>query len=212
MAHQFSLPPLPYSYEALEPAISSQIMQIHHQKHHQTYITNLNGALAALEKAQSASDVPQLISLQQKIKFNGGGHINHSLFWQNLAPYGSADTEIEKVAPSLKAAIEAQWGSLGAFREAFAGLLLTLQGSGWGWLVKVKSAGEERLEIVSTKDQDPVSEGTPVFGVDMWEHAYYLQYLNNKASYVEGIWKVINWKTAEDRFKNGVRGDSLLKL
>ncbi|KOC09462.1 Mn superoxide dismutase MnSOD [Aspergillus flavus AF70] len=210
MATTFSLPPLPYAYDALEPVICKQIMEIHHQKHHQTYITNLNAALSAQSTALAANNIPQLINLQQKIKFNGGGHINHSLFWKNLAPHASPETNIDQAAPVLKAAIEAQYGSVEKFKEAFGATLLGLQGSGWGWLVANGPGG--KLDIVSTKDQDPVTDKVPVFGVDMWEHAYYLQYFNNKASYVEGIWKVLNWRTAEDRFKNGVEGSALLKL
>ncbi|KAL4895740.1 Manganese/iron superoxide dismutase [Aspergillus ambiguus] len=208
MAGKFTLPPLPYAYDALEPSISKQIMEIHHQKHHQTYVTNLNAALEAQSTAQQANNVPQLISLQQKIKFNGGGHINHSLFWTNLAPYGSEETNIDRCAPTLKAAIEGQWGSVAKFQESFNGVLLSLQGSGWGWLVRYPGP-QGKLGIVSTKDQDPVTEQVPVFGVDMWEHAYYLQYTNNKASYANEIWKVINWKTAEERYQGGVVGSSL---
>ncbi|BCR86651.1 superoxide dismutase [Aspergillus chevalieri] len=206
---QFTLPPLPYAYDALEPVISKQIMEIHHQKHHQTYITNLNAALTAQSTALQSQDVPQLISLQQKIKFNGGGHINHSLFWKNLTPASSPQAKLES-APGIKAAIERKWGSYEAFQKLFSATLLGIQGSGWGWLVANKPKGE--LEIVTTKDQDPVTGDTPLFGIDMWEHAYYLQYLNNKASYVEGIWKIINWSTAEDRYQNGIEGPAVLKL
>ncbi|KAL4880137.1 Manganese/iron superoxide dismutase [Aspergillus karnatakaensis] len=210
---KYTLPPLPYAYDALEPVISSQIMTLHHQKHHQTYITNLNAALSAQSTALSSNNIPQLISLQQKIKFNGGGHINHSLFWENLAPYNSPSTDISS-APTLKSAIESQYGSVEAFIKTFNTTLLGIQGSGWGWLVADVSGGNGKLEIVTTKDQDPVTGAVPVFGIDMWEHAYYLQYLNNKAGYVEGVWKVVNWGVAEERFRNGVpvEGGNLLKL
>lgn len=216
--------------QALEPVISRQIMELHHQKHHQTYITNLNAALAAQAKAIQANDVPQLISLQQKIKFNGGGHINHSLFWKNLTPPGSAESSLD-AAPTLKQAIATRWGSTEKFIEAFKAALLGIQGSGWGWLVA--NAPNGKLDIVTTKDQDPVTEPQiPIFGVDMWEHAYYLQvsycqdwdrsvarihadrcpqYLNNKGGYVSEIWKVINWAVAEERYKNGVDGSAILK-
>ncbi|KAL1979972.1 hypothetical protein VTN96DRAFT_4857 [Rasamsonia emersonii] len=205
----YTLPPLPYAYDALEPVISRQIMELHHQKHHQTYITNLNAALAAQAKAIQANDVPQLISLQQKIKFNGGGHINHSLFWKNLTPPGSAESSLD-AAPTLKQAIATRWGSTEKFIEAFKAALLGIQGSGWGWLVA--NAPNGKLDIVTTKDQDPVTEPQiPIFGVDMWEHAYYLQYLNNKGGYVSEIWKVINWAVAEERYKNGVDGSAILK-
>lgn len=149
-------------------------MELHHQKHHQTYITNLNAALAAQAKAIQANDVPQLIALQQKIKFNGGGHINHSLFWKNLTPPGMAEASLDDAAPTLKQAIVTRWGSTEKFVEAFKAALLGIQGSGWGWLVA--NAPNGKLDIVTTKDQDPVTEPLiPIFGVDMWEHAYYLQ-------------------------------------
>jgi Fe-Mn family superoxide dismutase len=189
MTSQHTLPPLPYAYDvsiphgipspalttqALEPIISKQIMELHHQKHHQTYITNLNAALAAQATATQTSDVSALITLQQKLRFNGGGHINHSLFWKNLTPPGTPGNDIGG-APVLREAIVARWGSHEAFVKAFGTELLGLQGSGWGWLVS-KGGAKGRLEIQTTKDQDPVNApDVPVFGVDMWEHAYYLQ-------------------------------------
>ncbi|KAJ5088696.1 superoxide dismutase mitochondrial [Penicillium angulare] len=203
-AGEFTLPPLPYPYDALEPIISKEIMTIHHDKHHQAYVTNLNAALANQTLALAQSDIPKLVELQSKIKFNGGGHINHSLFWKNLAPYGSKFTNVDTQAPLLKAAIEKKWGTFEKFMTQFNNALINLQGSGWVWLTSTEPKG--KLHIHSTKDQDPVIDAIPIFGVDMWEHAYYLQYENNKASYVSGIWKVINWHEAEDRFKNGVEG------
>ncbi|TQV95518.1 cytosol Mn-superoxide dismutase [Cordyceps javanica] len=199
MASTYSLPPLPYAYDALEPSISKQIMELHHGKHHQTYVTNLNAAL----KSYAAADVAGQIALQQALKFNGGGHINHSLFWENLAPAGTPEADLAggAAAPTLAAALAQTWGSVDDFKKAFAAALLGLQGSGWGWLVKDARGG---LRIITTKDQDPVvGPEIPVFGVDMWEHAYYLQYLNGKAAYIENIWNVINWKTAERRFVGG---------
>ncbi|KAL4799000.1 Manganese/iron superoxide dismutase [Aspergillus venezuelensis] len=209
---KYTLPPLPYAYDALEPAISSQIMTLHHTKHHQTYINNLNAALEAQASALQSQNINSLISLQQKIKFNGGGHINHSLFWENLAPYDSEDTKVDSVAPSLKSAIEAQFGSVDDFKKTFNATLLAIQGSGWGWLVLVNENGKNKLEIVTTKDQDPVTGATAVFGIDMWEHAYYLQYLNNKAGYVEQVWRVVNWKVAEKRYRDGAEGKGDVKL
>jgi len=195
---RFTLPALPYAYDALEPYISSQIMQIHHSKHHQTYVNNLNAATANHVKALQGNDVRAQIYLQQAIKFNGGGHINHSLFWVNLAPANTSQAKPESAA-KLTEAISAKYGSYDAFKNEFMGVLLGLQGSGWGWLVKDKKT--EQLDIVTTKDQDPVvGDLAPIFGIDMWEHAYYLQYFNDKASYVNGIWNIINWDTAEARF------------
>ncbi|KAF5608049.1 superoxide dismutase Fe-Mn family [Fusarium subglutinans] len=203
----YSLPALPYAYDALEPSISAQIMELHHSKHHQAYVTNLNAALKNYATATSTNDIAGQIALQSAIKFNGGGHINHSLFWENLSPSSSADAKPES-APTLSAEISKTWGSIQAFQEAFKKTLLGLQGSGWGWLVK----DTHGLRIVTTKDQDPVVGGeVPIFGVDMWEHAYYLQYLNGKAAYVDNIWNVINWKTAEARF-TGSREDAFKVL
>ncbi|KAK3308350.1 Manganese/iron superoxide dismutase [Chaetomium strumarium] len=205
----YTLPALPYAYDALEPHISAQIMELHHSKHHQAYVTNLNKALESHAAALAANDVAAQIALQQAIKFNGGGHINHSLFWKNLAPTGSEETRPD-AAKELVAAIEKTWGSFDSFKKAFSATLLSLQGSGWGWLVKEAGNGGG-LRIVTTKDQDPVVGGdVPIFGVDMWEHAYYLQYLNGKAAYVENIWNVINWETAEARFSG--RSDEKTEL
>ncbi|KAL1958563.1 hypothetical protein VTO42DRAFT_4160 [Malbranchea cinnamomea] len=201
MAQTYSLPPLPYAYDALEPAISAQIMELHHGKHHNTYVTNLNKALQAHAHAVETSNLPAQLALQPTIKFNGGGHINHSLFWANLAPPSSPEASPD-AAPRLLEAIRQRWGGEGTFRQKFNEALLGIQGSGWGWLVRQGENGP--LAIVTTKDQDIVDKDqVPIFGVDMWEHAYYLQYLNGKAAYVENIWTVINWKTAEERYLGG---------
>ncbi|KJZ77209.1 Superoxide dismutase [Hirsutella minnesotensis 3608] len=200
-ANVYSLPALPYAYNALEPSISAQIMELHHSKHHQAYVDNLNRALATHAAAVSKNDIAGQIAVQSAVKFHGGGHINHTLFWENLAPAGSPETMPDSAAPTLVAAVTKAWGSIDGFKAAFAQALLAIQGSGWGWLV---SEGPDRLRIVTTKDQDPVvGAEVPLFGVDMWEHAYYLQYLNGKAAYVENIWKVINWQTAEQRYRGG---------
>ncbi|KAB5550836.1 superoxide dismutase [Coniochaeta sp. 2T2.1] len=199
-AETYSLPKLPYAYNALEPNISAQIMELHHSKHHQTYITNLNKALQSYSTAVGASNIAAQIALQPAIRFNGGGHINHSLFWQNLAPPSSPEAKPD-AAPALMADISKTWGSYDKFKSTFSSALLAIQGSGWGWLVKEPQGS---LRIVTTKDQDPVVGGeVPIFGVDMWEHAYYLQYLNGKAAYVDNIWNVINWKVAEQRYHGG---------
>jgi Fe-Mn family superoxide dismutase len=170
----YSLPQLPYAYGALEPHISAQIMELHHSKHHQAYVTNLNKALESHVAAVAANDIASQIALQQAIKFNGGGHINHSLFWKNLAPAGSDETSLS-AAKDLVTAIESTWGSFDNFKKTFSATLLSIQGSGWGWLVR-EGGQQGGLRIVTTKDQDPVVGGDIViFGVDMWEHAYYLQ-------------------------------------
>lgn len=184
-------------------------MELHHDKHHQAYVTNLNKALEVSAAALAEGNLPNSAAQLSAIRFNGGGHINHSLFWENLAPSSSADSKIE-AAPKLSAAITSTWGSLDGFKKAFTAALLGIQGSGWGWLVKEAVTGQ--LRIVTLANQEAVVVGdTPIFGVDMWEHAYYLQYLNGKASYVENIWAVINWKTAEARFV-GAREDAFKSL
>lgn len=187
-------------------------MELHHSKHHQTYITNLNAALRSQAEAVSTLDITSQVALQQGIKFNAGGHINHSLFWNNLAPASSPDAKIT-AAPKLLQHIKIIWGDEEKFIEAFNAALLGIQGSGWGWLIKVETGKESRLAIVTTKDQDPiVGKGeVPIFGIDIWEHAFYLQYLNNKAAYVKNIWNVMNWKTAEERYL-GSRADAFKVL
>lgn len=146
-------------------------MELHHGKHHQAYVTNLNNALKSYSTATSSNDIAGQIALQSAIKFNGGGHINHSLFWENLTPPSSAEANPDS-APTLMADISKTWGGLEGFQSAMTKTLLGLQGSGWGWLVK----DSQGLRIVTTKDQDPVVGGEiPIFGIDMWEHAYYLQ-------------------------------------
>ncbi|KAF6824772.1 manganese-superoxide dismutase [Colletotrichum musicola] len=200
---EYKLPKLPYAYDALEPHISAQIMELHHSKHHQAYVTNLNKAV----EAYAANPLQNRIAILAALNFNGGGHINHSLFWENLAPASRPESSPD-AAPSLVAEISRVWGSLDQFKQAFSATLLSITGSGWGWLVRDDTTG---LSIVTTKDQDPVTKGVPIFGVDMWEHAYYLQYLNGKAAYVENIWNVINWKTAESRY-SGSRDDAFAAL
>jgi Fe-Mn family superoxide dismutase len=175
-------------------------------------VTNLNNALRTMVTAQRNNDIPTQIQLQPAMRFNGGGHINHSLFWQNLARPDSAEAK-PAVAPKLSVAIDQTFGDLESFKKKFNAALLGIQGSGWGWLVKFENENG-RLGIVTTKDQDPIvgAGEVPILGVDMWEHAYYLQYLNGKAAYVENIWTVVNWKTAEGRYL-GKREDtfSILK-
>jgi Fe-Mn family superoxide dismutase len=179
-------------------------MTLHHSKHHQTYINNLNAALISQAAAFSKPDIVAQLHLQEAIRFNAGGHINHTLFWENLSPASSPSSQ-PSLALKLISAINARWGSVEKFQEKFNATLLGLKGSGWGWLVQdVESSA---LEIITSKDQDIVPAGKkPLLGIDMWEHAYYLQYLNDKGSYAKGIWKIINWKKVEERFESGIEG------
>ncbi|KAJ2922122.1 hypothetical protein H1R20_g14977, partial [Candolleomyces eurysporus] len=178
---------------ALEPYISEEIMTLHHQKHHQTYVNGLN---AAEEAYASASSVKEQIALQAAIKFNGGGHINHSLFWKNLAPASQDGGKL--VEGPLKKAIEKDFGSVEAFKKEFNTKTAAIQGSGWGWLGY--NSGTGKLEVVTTSNQDPLISHVPIIGVDIWEHAFYLQYKNVKPDYLNAIWNVINFKEAESRF------------
>ena len=196
----YELPPLPYAKEALEPFVDAQTMEIHHDKHHAAYVTNVNKAIAGKPELENKT-VEQLISnldavpadIRTVVRNNGGGHANHSMFWKIMAPKAGG-------APTGKLAedINAVFGGLDAFKEKFEGAGMGRFGSGWVWLV-VNSAG--RLEIVSTANQDsPVMgkavagcEGRPVFGCDVWEHAYYLKYQNRRAEYLKAWWNVVNW-------------------
>ncbi|TQS36569.1 hypothetical protein Golomagni_02974 [Golovinomyces magnicellulatus] len=194
----YSLPEIPYGYDALEPHISGQIMRLHHSKHHQAYVTNLNNALELQQKAIKSNDIVTQLQLQQAISFNAGGNINHTLFWESLVPASSPLAQ-NAAAPNLMAKINTCWSSFDLFKEKFAAVLLNIKGSGWGWLVQDKITGG--LSLIATKDQEIVPTGQkPLLGIDLWEHAYYLQYLNDKATYVKEIWNVINWAQVEQRF------------
>ncbi len=191
---KYTLPELNYPLNALEPVISEGIMDLHYNKHHQAYINNLN---AALEKAASA-DLAQSIALQQAIKFNGGGHVNHSIFWTNLAPKGDGGGGAPKGA--LAEAINRDFGSLDNFIASFNAKTAVIQGSGWGWLGFNKEKG--CLEYASCVNQDPLSTKglVPLLGIDVWEHAYYLDYKNARPKYLEAIWQIVNWSNVEERF------------
>ncbi|XP_010558055.1 PREDICTED: superoxide dismutase [Mn] 1, mitochondrial [Tarenaya hassleriana] len=197
----FTLPDLPYDYGALEPAISGEIMQLHHQKHHQTYITNYNKALEQLDQAMTKGDASTVVKLQSAIKFNGGGHVNHSIFWKNLAPIKEGGGEPPK--GSLGWAIDTHFGSLEALIHKMNAEGAALQGSGWVWLGVDKEM--KKLVVDTTPNQDPlVTKGAslvPLVGIDVWEHAYYLQYKNVRPDYMKNIWKVINWKYASEVYE-----------
>eukprot|EP00252_Welwitschia_mirabilis_P008716 TRINITY_DN2080_c0_g1_i1.p1 TRINITY_DN2080_c0_g1~~TRINITY_DN2080_c0_g1_i1.p1 ORF type:complete len:227 (+),score=26.34 TRINITY_DN2080_c0_g1_i1:120-800(+) len=190
-----SLPDLPYGYSALEPYISAEIMSLHHQKHHQTYVSNYN---KALEQLQSATDPSTIVALQSAIKFNGGGHVNHSIFWKNLCPAKEGGGEPPKGA--LAKAIEEEFGSLNALIQKMNAAGAAVQGSGWVWLGLNKEL--KSLVVETTPNQDPlVTKGLlPLLGIDVWEHAYYLQYKNVRPDYLKNIWNVMNWKYAGEVF------------
>lgn len=194
-----SLPDLPYDYNALEPVISAEIMTLHHSKHHQTYVNNYNLAEDKIADAVDKGNASALVALQGAIKFNGGGHINHSIFWKNLCPaHQSGEPSAE-----LMAAIETDFGSLDNLKEKLSASTVAVQGSGWGWLGYNKDA--KRLQIATCANQDPLEATTglvPLFGIDVWEHAYYLQYKNVRPDYVKAIWEIANWSDISLRFAN----------
>jgi len=192
-----TLPDLSYDYGALEPAISGKIMELHHKNHHQTYVNSFNAATEQLQAAEAKSDIAAQIALQPVINFHGGGHLNHSLFWENLAPKSQGGGG--EPSGSLKTAIESSYASFSDFQTKFNAALAGIQGSGWAWLVKNNETGH--VEIKTYANQDPVvGKYTPLLGIDAWEHAYYLQYQNRKAEYFKAVWDVVNWRTVENRF------------
>jgi len=190
---QHTLPDLPYAYNALEPYISEQIMTLHHKKHHQTYVNGLN----ATENAFATTPSPkERIALLAALKFNGGGHINHSLFWKNLAPANQGGGRLQP--GPLADAINRDFGSLDNLKKEFNAQTAAIQGSGWGWVGY--NSKTKKLEFVPTANQDPLLSHTPIIGVDIWEHAFYLQYQNVKVDYLNAIWNVINFREAEERY------------
>ncbi|MDI2588121.1 superoxide dismutase [Psychrobacillus sp. NEAU-3TGS] len=197
----YELPQLPYAYDALEPHIDKETMNIHHTKHHNTYVTNLNNAVAGKADLESKS-VEELIAdldalpedIKTAVRNNGGGHANHSLFWEVITPNGGGNPTGE-----LASAIDAKFGSFDAFKEEFAKAATTRFGSGWAWL----SVANGELEVSSTANQDsPIMEGkTPLLGLDVWEHAYYLNYQNRRPDYIGSFWNVVNWDEVSKRYE-----------
>ncbi len=198
MAH--SVPPLPYAYNALEPHIDEQTMQIHHDKHHDAYVTNLNAALEKEPSLQNKS-IEELISsidsvpegIRTAVRNNGGGHANHTMFWEIMGPNGGGQP-----TGAIADAITKTFGSFDSLKEEFNKAATTRFGSGWAWLV----VNGGKLEVTSTPNQDnPMMEGkTALFGLDVWEHAYYLKYQNRRPEYISAWWNTINWDAVNERY------------
>ena len=196
----YELPQLPYAYDALEPHIDKETMNIHHTKHHNTYVTNLNNALEGNQELLSKS-VEEIVAnldavpeaVRTAVRNNGGGHANHTLFWEILSPNGGGQPTGE-----LADAITSKFGSFDSFKEEFAKAATTRFGSGWAWL----AVNNGELEVTSTPNQDnPLSEGkTPLLGLDVWEHAYYLNYQNRRPEYINSFWNVVNWDEVAKRY------------
>lgn len=194
----FTLSPLPYAYDALEPHIDTLTMQIHHGKHHQAYIDNLNKAIAGTEYENKSLEeiIANADKISAAVRNNGGGHWNHSFFWESLAPNAGGTP-----TGALADAINTNFGSFDEFKTKFATAGATRFGSGWAWLCVHKGG---KLEVCSTPNQDnPIimgNCGSAIFGVDVWEHAYYLKYQNKRADYLTAIWNVVNWNKVAERF------------
>ncbi len=196
----FELPQLPYAHDALEPHIDAKTMEIHHGKHHAAYVSKLNAAIEGTEMAgKSLDDLMKDHSDNKAVRNNGGGHWNHSLFWTVMSPNGGGNP-----SGDLGAAIDSAFGSFDKFKEAFSNAAATRFGSGWAWLCKV----DGQLEVCSTANQDnPLMpdagcSGTPILGLDVWEHAYYLNYQNRRPDYIAAFFNVINWEAVAERFAN----------
>ncbi len=197
----FTLPPLAYPYNALEPHIDARTMEIHHTKHHQAYINNVNNAIKGKADLESKS-VEELIAnmnaipedIRNVVRNNGGGHANHTFFWSIIGPKAGGQPQAQ-----VAAAINQAFGSFDAFKEKFAQAATTRFGSGWAWVTVSKDG---KLEISSTPNQDsPLMEGkTPILGIDVWEHAYYLHYQNRRPDYIAAFWNVVNWQEVEKRY------------
>lgn len=198
----FTLPDLPYSYDALEPHIDAKTMEIHHSKHHQTYVTKANDALKGHPMAdRPVEEVLKNIDsigadIKQAVINNAGGHANHSLFWQILSPNGGGQPK-----GSVAEAINSTFGTFDDFKEKFTSAGLTRFGSGWAWLVVNRNG---KIEVKSTLNQDsPLMDGQiPILGLDVWEHAYYLNYQNRRPDYIAAFWNVVNWDKVEEKFRN----------
>ncbi|KWR79228.1 MULTISPECIES: superoxide dismutase [Pseudomonas] len=196
-----SLPALPYAYDALEPHIDARTMEIHHSKHHQTYVNNLNAALEGTPFAELPVEelLQQLNRLPEKLLGavinNGGGHANHSLFWQVMSPTGGGEPD-----GALARAIETELGGYAAFREAFTKAALTRFGSGWAWLC-VDSQGRLKVESSANQDSPLMQDLIPILGLDVWEHAYYLQYQNRRPEYIAAFYEVVDWSEVARRYR-----------
>ncbi|AMQ55156.1 superoxide dismutase [Algoriphagus sanaruensis] len=195
----FTLPALPYAFDALEPHFDARTMEIHHGKHHNAYVTNLNNAIAGTElEGKSLEELMTVAGSNTAVRNNGGGHWNHSLFWQILSPNGGGAPTGE-----LAAAIDAKFGSFDAFKETFNKAAATRFGSGWAWLCV---DAKKELCVCSSPNQDnplmDVAEcpGTPIMGLDVWEHAYYLHYQNRRPDYISAFWNVVNWEEVSKRY------------
>lgn len=193
------VPDLPYGYGDLAPIISAEIMEVHHGKHHAKYVNDYNDTLALLEAAISKADHIAVANLGRHLRFHGGGHVNHSLYWENLAPANKEGGDLPDKNSELSKLVISHFGTFENFFNEFNARTVKIQGSGWGWLAYCPKT--HALSIEESKDQTSIGAYNlkPLLTVDVWEHAYYLQYKNQRPEYLKKIWEIINWKTAEKR-------------
>lgn len=201
----YTLPALPYDYAALEPHISARIMELHHSKHHQAYVDGANGALAQMAEARESGNFGAINKLEKDLAFHLGGHVNHSIFWTNLQDHGAATPEGE-----IQAAIDEFFGSYEAFQAHFTAVAMGIQGSGWA-VLSWDPIGAQLVIQQLFDQQANTAQGTiPVLQLDMWEHAFYLDYQNVKGDYVKAFWNIVNWENVQARLEAARSGTSLL--
>lgn len=199
-AGEYTLPELPYSYDALEPVIDEQTMRIHHDKHHAGYVKGLNGALSKLREIRNGSGDPGTTEYwMNKLSFNAGGHFNHTLFWTGMAPKDSGGGG--EPSGRLAEAIRSEFGSFSKFSEQFRSGAKSVEGSGWGWLALEPNAGRLMILQMHNQQHSVFPSVVPLLGIDVWEHAYYLKYQNRRAEYVDAFMNIINWKEIGRRFE-----------
>ncbi|MFC0682403.1 superoxide dismutase [Lysobacter korlensis] len=204
---EYTLPELPYDYAALEPHISARIMELHHDKHHATYVSGANTALEKLAEARTSGDLTYINQLEKNLAFNLGGHVNHSVFWTNMSPDGG-----DKPTGELAAAVDEFFGSFDGFRAQFTAAATGLQGSGWAVLGWDPLGSKLLIHQLFDQQGNTVLGTIPVLQLDMWEHAFYLDYFNVKADYVKAWWNIVNWENAAQRFEAARQSTSGLLL
>ena len=201
---KYALPDLPYDYGALEPHISTKIMQLHHDKHHKTYVDGANQTLDALTDAREKNDFARIAALEHQLAFHVSGHVLHSIFWKNMSPNGGGEA-----TGALASAIDRDFGGFAKFKQQLTKAAATCMGSGWGALMFDTLSGRLITTQIHDHESQTVQGGLPLLVLDAWEHAWYLQYLNEKTKFFDAIWNVLNWKDVAERYER-VRGVSLI--
>jgi Fe-Mn family superoxide dismutase len=201
---KYALPDLPYDYGALEPHISAKIMQLHHDKHHKTYVDGANQTLESLAEARDKSDFARIAALEHQLAFHVSGHVLHSIFWKNMSPNGGGEP-----TGALASAIDRDFGGFAKFKQQLTKAAATCMGSGWGALMFDTLSGRLITTQIHDHESQTVQGGLPLLVLDAWEHAWYLQYLNEKAKFFDAIWNVLNWKDVAERYER-VRGVTLI--